>query len=956
MPLKPEEQARVRIDRLLEQAGWAVQDHAALNRHAARGVAVREFPMAPGHGTADYLLFVDGRAAGVLEAKPEGYPLSSVELQAMKYSTGLPPSLDPPVTPLPFVYTSTGSETRFANLLDPHPRSRKVFTVHRPATLAEWLQAEPLGTWAAAWADEQCIERNGSADAPSTLRSRIACLPPVHLPGLWENKVTAIRNLEASLQQDRPRALIQMATGSGKTLLAVSSIYRLIKLGGARRVLFLVDRSNLGEQAEKEFQGYRTPDDNRKLTELYNVERLTSNTISSSSKVVITTIQRLYSMLKGEEELDAQVEEGSLFEGSAFGSTAGASAEPLPVVYNEAIPPEFFDVIFVDECHRSIYSLWRQVLEYFDAYLVGLTATPAKHTFGFFNQNLVMEYGHEQAVADGVNVDFEIYRIRTRITEHGSTIEASPLPVLELRSRKDRKSRWQTPDEPITYRGSDLDRKVVAKDQIRTIVRTFRDKVTTEIFPGRSEVPKTLIFAKDDSHAEDILEIVREELGRGDQFARKITYKNTEGKPSDLIQDFRTSFYPRIAVTVDMVATGTDVKPIEIVLFMRSVKSRVLFEQMKGRGVRIVDPTELRAVSPDATAKTHFVIVDCVEITDSEMADTQPLERKPAASTKSLLDQVAAGTVDPAVYSSLASRLARLDKRCSGLDRRTIEQASGGLTLQDLTGELVHALDPDAQIERARSDQALGDDEQPTEAQVEKAAVALLHEAAKPLATRPGLRQTLLEVKRSLEQIIDTVSEDEVLEAGISEEARLKAKALVTSFEQFIEENRDEITALQFFYALDYKDRLHYGDIKGLADAIGAPPRSWTPERLWHAYQTLDRSRVRSASGQRLLTDVVSLVRFALHRDAALVPYQEQVRERFRTWLAQQRQTGKQFTPQQLTWLEMIRDHIGANVEIEVDDFAFTPFVEEGGLGKARKVFGEELDRVLEELNEVLAA
>ena len=776
----------------------------------------------------------------------------------------------------------------------------------------------------------------------------------MHLPGLWENKVTAIKSLEASLQQDRPRALIQMATGSGKTLLAVSSIYRLIKFGGARRVLFLVDRSNLGEQAEKEFQGYRTPDDNRKLTELYNVERLTSNTISSSSKVVITTIQRLYSMLKGEDELDAAVEEGSLFESSAPASPA--STEPLPVVYNRAIPPEYFDVVFVDECHRSIYSLWRQVLEYFDAYLVGLTATPAKHTFGFFNQNLVMEYGHEQAVADGVNVDFEIYRIRTRITQHGSTIEASPLPLLGFRNRKDRKTRWLAPDEPVTYQGTDLDRKVVAKDQIRTIVRTFRDKVTTEIFPGRTEVPKTLIFAKDDSHAEDILEVVREEFGRGDQFARKITYKNTEGKPSDLIQDFRTSFYPRIAVTVDMVATGTDVKPIEIVVFMRSVKSRVLFEQMKGRGVRIVDPTELQAVSPDAAAKTHFVIVDCVEITDAEMADTQPLERKPSVSLKSLLDQVAAGTVDPAVYSSLASRLARLGKRCDGQDDQIIERASGGLTLKDLTGDLVHALDPDAQIERARTENGLEDDEPPTAEQVEKAGVALLHEAARPLATRPGLRQTLLDVKRNHEQIIDEISEDTVLEAGISEEARLKAKALVTSFEQFIEDNKDEITALQFFYSVGYKDRLHYGDVKGLAEAIGAPPRSWTPERLWHAYETLDRSRVRGASGQRLLTDVVSLVRFALHRDEALVPYPEQVQERFRTWLAQQRQTGQQFTPQQLEWLEMIRDHISTSLEIEVDDFAYTPFAEEGGLGKARKVFGEELDRVLRELNEVLAA
>ncbi len=947
MPLKPEEQARRRIDRLLEQAGWVIQDHAELNLHAGRGVAVREFKMARGHGTVDYLLFVDAKPVGVLEAKPAGYPLASVELQAKKYSEGLPGDLDPPVRPLPFLYTSTGGETRFANLLDPHPRSRPVFSFHQPATLAEWLQAEPLGRWTEGWGGGPVEE----TEAPSTLRSRIACLPPVHLPDLWHNKVTAITHLEASLKQDKPRALIQMATGSGKTLLAVSSIYRLIKLGGARRVLFLVDRSNLAEQAEKEFQGYRTPDDNRKLTELYNVQRLTSNTIASSSKVVITTIQRLYSMLKGEDELDAAVEEASLFE-----SSVPAASEPLPVVYNPAIPPEFFDVIFIDECHRSIYSLWRQVLEYFDAYLVGLTATPAKHTFGFFNQNLVMEYSHEEAVADGVNVDFEIYRIRTRITQHGSTIEASPLPLLGIRDRQTRTTRWQAPDEPVTYQAGDLDRKVVAKDQIRTIIQTFRDKVTTEIFPGRTEVPKTLIFAKDDSHAEDIVGIVREEFGRGDQFARKITYKNTEGKPSDLIQDFRTSYFPRIAVTVDMVATGTDVKPIEIVMFMRSVKSRVLFEQMKGRGVRIVDRTELQGVSPDARAKTHFVIVDCVEITESELADTQPLEREPRVSLKALLDQVAAGTVDPRVYSSLVSRLSRLDKQCGVQDRKLIEYASDGVTLQEMTGDLVKALDPDARIERARADPSLAGEEPPSDEQVKQAGIAMLHEAALPLATRPGLRQTLLEVKRNLEQIIDEVSEDTVLEAGVSEEARLKAKAMVTSFEQFIAEHKDEITALQFFYSVGYKDRLHYADVKGLAEAIGAPPRSWTPERLWRAYETLDRSRVRGASGRRLLTDVVSLVRYALHEADELVPYPEQVQERFRGWLAQQMQTGRRFTPQQVEWLEMIRDHISTSLEIEVDDFAYTPFAEEGGLGKARQVFGEELPEVLRELNEVLAA
>ncbi|MFA6033247.1 MAG: DEAD/DEAH box helicase family protein, partial [Myxococcota bacterium] len=397
----PEDLARDKIDATLEASGWVLQNRADMNLSAGRGVVVRYFPMAPGHGEADYLVFVDGKAVGVIEAKASG-TLRGVEVQIDKYAKGTPSGLNPPIDPLPFLYISNGGQIIFANLLDPDPRSREIFQIHRPETLAEWLQADTLDKW---------VKTNGaytSADdsKPSTLRARLKAMPTLEKSFLYPNQFKAINNLERSLFLNKPRALIQMATGSGKTLMAVTSIYRLIKFGGARRVLFLVDRSNLGKQAETEFAGFRTPDENRKFTELYTVQRLSSNTIGASTKVAITTIQRFYSMLKGEPEFDPANEEES-----GFGSTL---SESLPVVYNTAYPPEYFDVIFIDECHRSIYSVWRQVLEYFDAFLIGLTATPAKHTFGFFNKNLVMEYTHEEAVADGVNVDFEIYKIRTK--------------------------------------------------------------------------------------------------------------------------------------------------------------------------------------------------------------------------------------------------------------------------------------------------------------------------------------------------------------------------------------------------------------------------------------------------------------------------------------------------------------------------------------------------------------
>jgi len=438
-----------------------------------------------------------------------------------------------------------------------------------------------------------------------------------------------------------------------------------------------------------------------------------------------------------------------------------------------------------------------------------------------------------------------VYRIRTRITAQGSTIQAEDGTMVGYRHRQSRTLRWETPDEDIAYGADALDRAIVAKDQIRLIVRTFRDRLFTDLFPGRTEVPKTLVFAKDDSHAEDVVEIIREEFGRGNAFCQKITYKTTGKKPADLIQEFRNSYEPRIAVTVDMIATGTDIRPVEVVVFLRSIKSRVLFEQMKGRGVRVIDPTELKAVTPDAHAKTHFVIVDCIGITETPLADTYPLERNKSIPFKALLEHVAMGGSDPDVLSSLASRLARLAKECGPDEHTRIREASGGTGLTQIAHGIVDALDPDLQHARARSTHGLTGDQEPTQMQLKQAAQALAKEAAEPLATRPGLRQLLQDIKRELEQVIDEVSRDALLFAGASAEAQDKAKALVASFEQFIADNKDEIDALQFFFTVPHRDRLRYDDIKALAATIKAPPRSWTPEVLSRAYELLEKDKVR---------------------------------------------------------------------------------------------------------------
>jgi len=967
---KPEAAARGHIDAALDEAGWKVQDAGAVNLAAGRGVAVREFPLETGFGFADYLLYADGQAVGVVEAKPKGTTLTGVEVQSEKYGTGLPGNIPAPVRPLPFLYESTGIETRFTNRLDPEPRSRRVFNFHRPETLASWLEPDLRSVRLVPGLKVADVESGYTTR--STLRRGLQNMPPVHEAGLWPAQLRAVRRLEESLSDGRPRALIQMATGSGKTFAAITSAYRLIKFAGAQRVLFLVDRANLGRQALKEFQQYTTPDDGRKFTELYNVQRLTSNKLDPVARVCITTIQRLYSMLKGEPDLDPTLEEGSQYD-----TAADLVQEPVPVVYNPAIPIETFDFIFTDECHRSIYNLWRQVLEYFDAYLIGLTATPSKQTLGFFHQNLVTEYNHEQAVADGVNVDFDVYRIRTKITEAGSRIEAGLF--VDRRDRETRRIRWEKLDEDLTYDPVELDRNVVAPDQIRTVIRTFKGKLFTEIFPGRTEVPKTLIYAKDDSHADDIVQIVRDEFGKGNEFAQKITYRTGTAKivttkrgpddeefeevtykssgldAEDLLSSFRNSYNPRVVVTVDMIATGTDIKPLEVVMFMRAVKSRTFFEQMKGRGVRIINSTDLQAVTPDATNKTHFVIVDCVGLSEQELTDSRPLERQPTVPFHKLLQAVAFGSTDPDILSSLAGRLARLDRQLGSAEQQTLAQTAGGTSLKTITAALVEALDPDRHIEAARSAAGLPEGVQPSQEQVDEAAQMLFRQAVVPLATNPALRDQLVQMKQRFEQTIDTVSKDAVLEAAFSEAARERARELVTSFEQFIHEHKDEITALQVLYSRPYAQRLRFADIKALAEAIKAPPRSWTPEALWRAYETLDQSKVRG-SGGRILTDIVALVRFALRQDDELTPFPEQVEGHFQDWLAQQETQGRRFTDEQRGWLELIRDHIAASFRIEADDFQEVPFAQRGGLGKASQVFGKDLNDLLDELNEVLVA
>lgn len=688
--MTPEEQARVVIDKKLEQSGWTIQDMKKLNLTASLGVAVREFPTST--GPVDYALFVDGSPVGVVEAKKSaaGENITVVEGQSARYAHSTFKWVQQDYR-IRFAYEATDKLVRFTDYDDIKYRSRSVFSFHRPETLKSLLAA------------------------PDTIRNNMKHFPSLDETGFRKCQIKAINNLDISFADNRPKALVQMATGAGKTFTAITAAYRLLKYGRMNRILFLVDTKSLGEQAEREFLAYTPNDDPRNFSQLYGVRRLKNSYIPNDIQICISTIQRMYSILKG-EELDECAEEVPFSEYV----TAELKA-PKEVVYNEKYPPEFFDCIIVDECHRSIYNVWSQVLSYFDAFIIGLTATPDKRTFAYFDENVVSEYTREQAIVDGVNVGEDIFLIETNVTKNGARLMKQ---LIEYRDRLSRAKRWQQMDEDEDYSGTQkgkLDRDVVNLSQIRTVIRSFKENLFTTLFPRRKEVPKTLIFAKTDSHADDIIQIVRDEFGEGNEFCKKITY--SAENPESVLSSFRNDYYPRIAVTVDMIATGTDVKPIECLIFMRDVRSKNYFEQMKGRGTRTLGMDDLQKVTPSATGnKDHFVIVDAVGVTKSRKSETRPLERKPSVSMKELMINVALGAKDSDTLTSLASRITRLNAQMTTSERKSFEQTVG-VSAVKVAEDLLNAFDEDVILAKAQSETGAAT---PSEEQLETAKKSLI--------------------------------------------------------------------------------------------------------------------------------------------------------------------------------------------------------------------------------------
>lgn len=917
--MSPEEKARFVIDEKLIQSGWIIQDVKQLDLSAGLGIAVREFPTSTGR--MDYALFVDGAPVGVVEAKRSDYGenITAVEGQTARYAKS---SFKCNVEnyEIRFAYEATDKLVRFTDYHDIKYRSRTVFSFHWPETLQALL------------------------DMPDTIRNNMKKFPPFDTTGFRDCQTRAIAKLEDSFSGNKPRALVHMATGAGKTFTAITEAYRLLKFVNMNRILFLVDTKSLGEQAEQEFLAYIPNDDHRPFSNIYGVYRLRSSQMPKSVQVYISTIQRMYSILKG-EELDESAEE----EPGGMSADSG-SRTPREVVYNTKYPPEFFDCIIVDECHRSIYNVWSQVLEYFDAFLIGLTATPDNRTFAFFNENVVSEYSREQAISDGVNVGEDIFLIETEVGQRGGYIMKQQI---EYRNRLTREKRWKQMDEDINYSPSQLDRDIVNPSQIRAVIRSFKENLYTTLFPRRKEVPKTLIFAKTNSHAEDIVQIVREEFGKGDEFCKKITY--SVENPDKVLSEFRNGFHLRIVVTVDMIATGIDVKPIECLIFMRDVRSKNYFEQMKGRGTRTMKKDDLQKVTPSATEdKDHFVIIDAVGVTKSNKSDTRALERVPSVSLQELMMKAARGTRDENILTSLASRIIRLNIRMTEAERKEFQEKAG-VSLSKAAQALLDAFDPDVIVERAGIALSVDKNELSPEqkAQMDIAQKELISVAVAPFR-KPEVREYIENIRRRHEQVIDNVNLDSILFAGYDTSREEDADRVIRTFREFIRENRDEILALRILYDQRYKDRpIAIARLKELYEKLRS--KGVMLDRLWDCYAIKQPEKVKRGTMAQL-ADLISLIRFEAGAADTLAPFAERVNYNFQQWTFRRNAGAVHFTEEQMAWLRLVKEHIATSLSIEPGDLDLSPFDRRGGLGRFYEVFGEGYEDILIELNVELVA
>ena len=863
--LTPEQKARKRIDEMFAEAGWKVlsRDEYAPNISA---VALEEGLM-NGNLEADYLLFVSGKAVGVLEAKRVEIDVDCpvVAEQAVKYTRSLPDWYQYWQKPLPLAYVSNGKQLLFKDNRIPKTDFQPISRIHTPKEIVEMLKIPDM----------------------------YAGLPALKEKGLRACQFEAITNLENSFREGQERALMVLATGAGKTYTACTAAYRFLSYTPMKRVLFLVDRNNLGKQAEGEFGMYRLTETGDPFNTIFTVNRLKSSRIPKDTTVMISTIQRLFSLLKGDEVSD--IEDDDEYEPDA----------PIELAGNLALPHDYFDLIIIDECHRSIYGNWKAVLDYFDtAKMIGLTATPVPETVAFFNSNVVINYTLEKSIIDGVNVDYRIYRIKTRETADGGAIREGQ-KVKQI-TRYTGKVEQISTRESRNYTREELNRSIVNPAQIKLILETYRDAVYTEMFcdPQREPImdylPKTLIFALNDAHASNIVKIAKEVFGRDESdntFVQKITY--SAGDSNQLIREFRNDKNFRIAVTVTLVATGTDIKPLEVVMFMRDVRSEQLYIQMKGRGVRTIGDEQLRNVTPNAFSKDLFYLVDAVGVTEHEHVVVSPGEpTDPTISLEVLMERIAHGLVSDEYLKMLAGRLARIHNKCNSEQREQFFNLA-----HTSMGEIA------AGIYEAFEKGTLPTFESINEPNLERKALVTV------IANSPQVRKFILVLAAGFVTILQP-GEDELITKGFTTE---EAAATTQAFEQYIEEHKDDIEALRIIYN-NNGEPLTYSMLTGLQKMLMQANSKFRISQLWNNYALLKPEEVTKFGTKEerdAITNIIQLVRYGYHMTSNLVGLQATAKQYFNLWCGQLQRT---ITDAQKELLTQIVDYIVTNGSCEVQD------------------------------------
>ena len=857
--MKPEEKARVIIDRMFEEAGWKVvdRDKYAPNMTA---VAIKEGLMV-GNREADYLLFLNGKAVGVLEAKRIETDINSdiVQEQARLYTRSCPKWCQAwfPNIPLPLAYVANSRDLMFYDTRKSNSEFEYCKKIHTPKEVKKLL----------------------------SLEDDYVGLPTLSPKGLRACQYEAITQLEQSFRNGENRALMVLATGAGKTYTACLAAYRMLAFTPTKRILFLVDRNNLGKQAETEFGTFRLTENGDPFNTIFTVNRLKSSSVLTDSNVVISTIQRLFSLLKGDEITDNDEDDEEIED------------KEIMLPENPNLLSDFFDMIIIDECHRSIYGNWQKVLNYFSkAKLIGLTATPIPETKAFFNGNIIVNYTLEKSIVDGVNVDCRVYRIKTQATENGGAI----LEGDKVKRETCYTGQVQTINNQETknYTREELNRSIINPAQIKLILETYRDAVYTELFtdpqrePNMDYLPKTLIFALNENHATNIVQIAKEVFGHNDNcFVQKITY--SAGDSNELIRQFRNDKDFRIAVTCTLVATGTDIKPLEVVMFMRDVASEPLYIQMKGRGVRTIGDEQLRNVTPNAYSKDCFFLVDAVGVTEHEKSITSPSDSATTKliSLKELLEKITHGNVSDDYLRLLASRLSRISHKCEEKDREKFISLAH-ISMMDIASNIFDALEQGSLPEYVNVNEP------------NTTRKALVHN----IANEPDAREFLLILNAGF---IETLmpGEDMLISKGFSQE---EAQATTSAFEAYCEEHKDEIEALRIIYN-NQGEPLTYAILKDLENKLKFANSKFNTSLLWNSYAIINPPMVKHSSTKEekeALTNIIQLVRYAFHQIGRLESLYPSANQRFNLWCGQNQ---RPLTEEQIGVMQQVFSYIASN-------------------------------------------